>query len=399
MKSIFKPAGKNYAKYIIEQLDELETDDSVEAQKKAQRSISEYVKRLKQALYGDVTLTEDEKVDAAALDLNVQTIHTSRVLGRLIRLLTMFELETQKHIVDIFLFMLSWEAKEKGRVDSFSDHPEILNSLLMNFADLYMHTGVMLIQCIKYEALARAIMSEDAFWHLFEHASAQDFSVAAEALSILRALITEQPKVVSTFIQNNYDKFFEHWNGLLTGDHFAASQLTLELLGQNILPSSEYKPVTLRYTSEKENLISILKFLQSPQKNTQFNAFQVFKFIVANPKRTPECNHLLFANKDTLIGFLGNFLTERDEKEENFAREKAFLIKKLQELEEPTPLPEEVTENNPPSQQDLGEEVETESGATESDSSETEEVGEEGPPIPTEEGATDQSPKVKRKRW
>ena len=65
----------------------------------------------------------------------------------------------------------------------------------------------------------------------------------------------------------------------------------------------------------------------------RYEAFHVFKIFVANPRKGGQVLELLQRNKARLLAFLADFLTGREEKDDNFRDEKAFLIDEIHKLE------------------------------------------------------------------
>ena len=69
--------------------------------------------------------------------------------------------------------------------------------------------------------------------------------------------------------------------------------------------------IMITYINDVNNLITIMKVLQTPQAIIQYEAFHVFKVFVANPEKTPEVTMILKQNSEKLIVYLLNFLPER----------------------------------------------------------------------------------------
>ena len=73
--------------------------------------------------------------------------------------------------------------------------------------------------------------------------------------------------------------------------------------------------------------------LRCPSMPRRYEAFHVFKIFVANPRKGGQVLELLQRNKARLLAFLADFLTGREEKDDNFRDEKAFLIDEIHKLE------------------------------------------------------------------
>merc|ERR1712150_267083 len=90
-----------------------------------------------------------------------------------------------------------------------------------------------------------------------------------------------------------------------------------------------------KYIVSKENLKILMVMLKDKSKQIQFEAFHVFKVIVANPKKTYEIELVLWNNKRKLIEYMGIFREDIDD--EQFISEKSLVIKHLEALKKPEP--------------------------------------------------------------
>jgi calcium binding protein 39 len=139
---------------------------------------------------------------------------------------------------------------------------------------------------------------------------------------------------VATFLENNYEEFFEHYDKLLHSENYVTKRQSLKLLGELLLDRSNFNIMT-RYISDKENLKLMMNLLRATSKNIQYEAFHVFKVFVANPNKPEPILKILVKNKDKMVKFLINFHNDRAKEDEQFAEEKQFLIKQIEGLEAP----------------------------------------------------------------
>lgn len=136
----------------------------------------------------------------------------------------------------------------------------------------------------------------------------------------------------ATFLEQNYDKFFEHYQKLLHSDNYVTRRQSLKLLGELLLDRYNFSVMT-RYISNPDNLKLMMNMLREKSRNIQFEAFHVFKVFVANPNKPKPITDILLRNREKLIEFLSNFHSDRSE-DEQFNDEKAYLIKQIKELKE-----------------------------------------------------------------
>lgn len=136
----------------------------------------------------------------------------------------------------------------------------------------------------------------------------------------------------ATFLEQNYDKFFEHYQKLLHSDNYVTRRQSLKLLGELLLDRYNFSVMT-RYISNPDNLKLMMNMLREKSRNIQFEAFHVFKVFVANPNKPKPITDILMRNREKLIEFLSNFHSDRSE-DEQFNDEKAYLIKQIKELKE-----------------------------------------------------------------
>ncbi|ANB15637.1 Hym1p [Sugiyamaella lignohabitans] len=85
------------------------------------------------------------------------------------------------------------------------------------------------------------------------------------------------------------------------------------------------------YVDSSENLKLAMVLLRDKSKNIQYEAFNIFKVFVANPKKSKPVADILIKNKAKLLNYLNSFQTDRNE-DDTFQDEKAFIITKISNL-------------------------------------------------------------------
>jgi calcium binding protein 39 len=95
----------------------------------------------------------------------------------------------------------------------------------------------------------------------------------------------------------------------------------------------EYQKVMIRYVSKVEFLQLQMTLLRDKSKSIQFEAFNIFKIFVANPRKTPKVHQILYQNKDKLVKLLQNLSWTTREEDEVFLQDRHTTIEKLKILE------------------------------------------------------------------
>ncbi|XP_015752805.1 PREDICTED: calcium-binding protein 39-like [Acropora digitifera] len=180
-------------------------------------------------------------------------------------------------------------------VEYLADHDKVLIALVEGYKnhEIALNCGVMLRECIRYEPLARRVLTANEFYNFFDYVEMSTFDIASDAFT--------------TFKVTNH-----------------------QLLGELLLDRHNFTVMT-KYISNPENLKLMMNMLKDKSRNIQFEAFHVFKVFVANPNKTAPIHDILVRNKEKLVEFLTNFHNDRTE-DEQFNDEKTYLIKQIKEL-------------------------------------------------------------------
>ncbi|KAL6759255.1 Mo25-like protein [Haematococcus lacustris] len=102
------------------------------------------------------------------------------------------------------------------------------------------------------------------------------------------------------------------------------------LLGELLLDRSNVK-VMVRFVSEPQYLMQLMRMIKDQSRSIQFEAFHVFKVFVANPNKPQPIIDILTGNKEKLLKYLEEFHTDKDD-DEQFKEEKAVIIKEISML-------------------------------------------------------------------
>lgn len=154
------------------------------------------------------------------------------------------------------------------------------------------------------------ILCSDEFYNLFKYVESPLFDLAADAFNTLRDLLTRHKRLVSEFLELNYERVgyekrseesmgslavrvdrndirfpfpqvFTHYQTLLTSENYVTRRQSLKLLGELLLDRSNYN-VMSRYISNAENLKLMMNLLKDKSRNIRIETFHVFKVRTAS---------------------------------------------------------------------------------------------------------------------
>jgi len=214
----------------------------------------------------------------------------------------------------------------------------VVRLLVELFADpgIALLCGALLRDCLKHDFLAAEFL-ESSFWvynRFFDkYLVCESFELCSDAFATFRLSLTKHGSQAATFLVDNYDKFFAHYNKLLVCDQYVTQRQSLKLLS-DILLDWMYFAVMMAYISDKENLKTIMNVMRVKSPAIQMDAYHVFKVFVANPKKSEPVAQILARNRDKIINYLQNLNVDRDD--DQFTEERNILIGTLSKLQPPT---------------------------------------------------------------
>jgi len=297
---------------------------------KAQEDVSKNLVLVKNMLYG--TSDQEPQADIVLAHL-AQELYNSTLLLLLIQGLQKIDFEGKKDVAQVFNNILRRQIGTRlPTVEYICTKPEILFTLMRGYEtqEIALNCGTMLRECARYEALAKIMLYSEDFFNFFKYVEVSTFDIASDAFSTFKELLTKHKMLCADFLENNYDKVFSHYQGLLNSENYVTRRQSLKLLGELLLDRHNFTVMT-RYISNPDNLKLMMNMLKEKSRNIQFEAFHVFKVFVANPNKPKPILDILLRNKDKLVDFLTKFHTDRSE-DEQFNDEKAYLIKQIKEL-------------------------------------------------------------------
>jgi len=242
-------------------------------------------------------------------------------LGRL-------DFEARRNVVSIYGALLRRTVNDTNPfVEHLCSNTHIIAKIIAGYKDVstWQHTGLMLRESIRYENLTRVLLQPDIFYEFFVLIELQ-FDIAIDALSTFKELLTKYKDIISKFLEENYERFFEEYSKLLNSINYVTKRQSLKLLGELLLDRSNFSVMT-RYISQRSNLKLMMTLLRDRNRTIQYEAFHVFKVFVANPNKPQPILDILVKNKEKLNVFLSEFFNDKDD--EQFREEKEYLLKQI----------------------------------------------------------------------
>eukprot|EP00466_Bigelowiella_natans_P005421 jgi/Bigna1/88693/estExt_fgenesh1_pg.C_360114 len=248
-----------------------------------------------------------------------------------------FSPKARQDIKHIWLISLKSEVLRKEMDDYIRANPEILILLVRGYTkdDSMVQTyGDILRFSIKHEAMFYMILFSPLSWQFFNFVTAEEYAKSADAFKTFKIMLTRNNgyhrKHVAGFLKKNFTKFFGKFRELLTDDRYHVKRQALRLLS-DVLQAKANFSIMVKYISQPSNLELMIKHLcqnDNQKKGIKSEAFHVFKFFVANPRK-PECIvEVLAKNKTKLI----STLEEMEKDGSDYGQELPLLIKRLKQL-------------------------------------------------------------------
>ncbi|KAH7096256.1 mo25 protein [Auriculariales sp. MPI-PUGE-AT-0066] len=297
-----------------------------DTRRKATEDVSKNLQQMKAILYGD-----GDPVPELVAQLANET-YNNELLLCLVTNIGRFDFEARKDVAQIFNVLLRRQIGARWpTVEHLTAKPEVLLVTLKGYdqEDVALNTGMILREMLRHEALAKALLHNEAFYQFPHYIEDTTFGVSCDAFANFKETLTRHKPMVATYLENNYDRFFATYTTLILSTNYVTKRQSLKLLGEILLDRANFNVMT-RYIAVEANLKMMMNLLRDRSKNIQFEAFHVFKVFVANPNKPPQIGTILRRNKDKLLTFLKDFHNDRED--EQFTDEKQFLIGQIQAL-------------------------------------------------------------------
>ncbi|KAI0557302.1 Armadillo-like helical domain containing protein [Gracilaria domingensis] len=330
-------SAEDVVRALRDSLEEGRGQTDAKAVKKMHEDVSKTIGSLKIMLFGDAS----NDIEVKQQDVNdlVRLAGEGELLILIAKNLSQMEFETRKDAVQIFNNLLRRESDvnvSSTAADKVSeDDGTVITTLVDGYADgdIALNCGAILRECIRHEQLAKLLLDSGLFWRFFELVELSDFDVASDAFSTFKECLTRHVAVSARFIEANMDRFVQDYNALLQSTNYVTRRQSLKLLGEMLLERANYRIMT-HYIASSGNLRVVMNLLLDNRRNIQFEAFHVFKIFVANPKKPPEVEHILRRNKERMLSYLTDFLSDRED--EQFQEDRELVLQEIRSLQDPS---------------------------------------------------------------
>jgi len=334
MKAFFKRGKRSPAELVktasqaLAVLEDEKTDEK--NVKKNAEKVSSALSSMKYMLYGD--MGNDPRQDQ--IQKLTEALFESDLLLELLNNLRSLEFEARKDVVQIYNYVLHHLKAES--VAYVQAHKEILERLADGYEDseLAQNCGPILREVIRHEELNDMLLNSPLFYKFFDFVQLSTFDVATDAFSSFKLMLTKHKASCAKYLDANYEPIFTKYNQLLREGNYVTRRQSLKLLSELLLNRANFS-IMMKYINDPENLKVIMILLsRGNTKAIQFEAFHVFKIFVANPKKSRPVIEILVRNRDKLLQFLAKF--QKDKDDDNFNKEKKYLLTTLKQLQMPT---------------------------------------------------------------
>lgn len=291
-----------------------------------EETISKYLEAIREVLVTEPDANQDN------ITILCNEIYSQEMIPLLIAHLPDLDFEAKKDTATIFTHLLRRQVNNKyPTIEYLKKNPHVILQMVSGYKDpsIGLTMGAMLREGIKHESICKILLQEENFYEFFRLIETPNFDICSDSFATFKELLTKHKQLIAQFLDENYDKFFEHYTKLLHSTNYVNKRQSLKLLGEILLDRANFNVMT-RYISVRSNLKLMMTLLVDTSRSIQFEAFHVFKVFVANPHKPKPIEEILVGNKDMLIQFLSDF--HNDKEDEQFADEKAYLIKQIESL-------------------------------------------------------------------
>ncbi|CAR26587.1 ZYRO0B13310p [Zygosaccharomyces rouxii] len=329
---------QDYVKFISDQLSKIESSSTQDSKRKAQEEVSKYLMYTKHFILGDT----DPRPNAESIDELYGAIYRAELFYDLLIHFGDLEFEARKEVTLIFSICLRYSKDNKlVTVDYLVSKPKTIYTMLRTVEsamqrktanDVFLTVGNMIMECIKYEQLCRIILQDPQLWKLFDIVRFGNFETSTESLQILSSALTTHTKLVSKEFfnnENNMNKFIQNINKLMAHGSYVTKRQSTKLLASLIVIRSNNQLMNT-YINSLDNLKLIMVLMTDKSKNLQHEAFNVFKVIVANPRKSKPVFDILVKNREKLLKYFETFGLECQEP--TFIDEKEFIVQEIESL-------------------------------------------------------------------
>ena len=152
----------------------------------------------------------------------------------------------------------------------------------------------------------------------------------ADAFTNFKDLLTRHKTIAANYLETHYDSFFFSYKQLLTSKNFVTQLNSMKLLAE-LMTDRNNIAVMKKYINDSENLKLTMNLLLHQAPAIKYEAFNIFKIFILNPKKPEDINVILLKNKELLRKLFVNFLPELADLN-LFQAEKSSIVKEINDL-------------------------------------------------------------------
>ena len=163
------------------------------------------------------------------------SIYVCDLIPSLVIALPNFEFEAKKDLVAIFNNLLRRQVGGRSpTVEYICRNTAILDTLTEGYEDpeIALSCGAMLRECVRFDALAKIMLSSPNFFNYFTYVEMNNFDVASDAFSTFKELLTQHKPLAAEFLERNYDRVFELYASLLKSTNYVTKRQSLKVCSQ-----------------------------------------------------------------------------------------------------------------------------------------------------------------------
>lgn len=353
-----------YIKYSLEQINKLNMAATIDNKRKSQDELLKYLVTIKEILLNEMdSKANSELENGLHLAMNKMDFFYE--------LLSAFEdltFEIMKEVLLLFAISLAYTNDNKFvTVDYYVANPKTISYMLrkveiilqpppgskkiINSHDMFLIVGNMILEAIKYGQLCRIIINDSQFYKFFTFAIIGNFEISTESFQILYGLFISHEKLISTEFfsqESNILRFIQNINKLMAHGNYVTKRQSTKLMSELIIIKSNNQLMNT-YINSPENVKLIMTLMTDKSKNLQIEAFNIFKVIVANPRKSKPVLDILIKNRDNLLKYFETFGT--DIGDSIFIDERGFVIQGIESL--PRIMSSNIESSSNPSSQSL----------------------------------------------
>mmetsp|Transcript_33129 Transcript_33129/g.46257 ORF Transcript_33129/g.46257 Transcript_33129/m.46257 type:complete len:318 (+) Transcript_33129:206-1159(+) len=298
-------------------------------------------KDLEDAMRNIVMLIENAEKAQEDVTEFLEELMKLNILKSLIFHLHYFTKEGKQDVRGLWLKCIRNRKAKKTLWTHIRENPEILILLVRGASVKCYDSGEIFRACLtNSSAVHYLVLNSPLVWQYFKFVAQEDFELSSDAFKSFKTIVSrrkadKEKREITKFLKDNFDKFFKNFCDLLMSDVFHVKLQALKLLSE-ILQKRENFSVMVKFISYPSHLHLMIDNLcadDSREKGMKFQAFHVFKFFVANPKKGKTILNVLRARRTEILKTLIEMKRTEEQSEIEYGRELPLLIDRIRELE------------------------------------------------------------------